>query len=136
MGITCIVLLVCLLFNFRGERHHLEIENQISVSYSKPVVRETTILRHRFLKSRVLYYPNGSATFQHSLLLSGDIELNPGPRAWNYEDDDELLDIKRPRFEGGKELQRQTIDLSKCIFCQCVKKMVRERCKSSKLTSL
>ena len=37
------------------------------------------VLHHRlhFSKSRTLYYANSSATFQ--LILSGDIEINPGP---------------------------------------------------------
>jgi hypothetical protein len=37
------------------------------------------LIRSTFLCSRISFYPNSCATFQLELLLSGDIELNPGP---------------------------------------------------------
>ena len=38
------------------------------------------LLRHKkYLGTRIPYYGNSSATFQHDILLAGDINPNPGP---------------------------------------------------------
>ena len=42
------------------------------------------ILRKSFTSSRINYYPNSIASYQVALLLrSGDVEPNPGPRAFH-----------------------------------------------------
>lgn len=55
------------LSSWKGLRRHLVI---------------STPRKHKFLSSRVSYYPNSVSSFHHlRLVLSGDVQLNPGPTA-------------------------------------------------------
>ncbi|XP_033117158.1 uncharacterized protein LOC117117083 [Anneissia japonica] len=48
------------------------------VSCDKSHVKK--LVHHRFLRGRIQYFSNSVATIQTELLISGDVQLNPGPR--------------------------------------------------------
>ena len=74
LALTSILLLLALLLNFNCDLNGDYGIHQKSNVFKLMSLKVSNIKRS---KSRVLYYSNSTASFQ--LVLSGDIELNPGP---------------------------------------------------------
>ncbi|XP_071476149.1 uncharacterized protein [Diadema antillarum] len=67
----CLVLAVCLHVRLKGPKHY-------GRSTFLPFVRQPFVRKH-FLKCRISYSQNCSASFQIEILQDGDIHPNPGP---------------------------------------------------------
>ena len=81
MGVYLVKLLLLVSLLFISCDHKAEA----FVHHSGSTVRSTTG-QAKYSHRRIAYYSNSQSTFQLQLLISGDIELNPGPSSQGNED--------------------------------------------------
>ena len=64
-----------------------QVYNESSTTWNLSTIKFSSCHAYKnghFVKSTCLYYSNSSATFNYRLLLSGDIQTNPGPTCTAY----------------------------------------------------
>ena len=60
------------------------LENEISTSFASGTKVATCTIKRRFLRRRLLYFPNGTESFNPvmtQIILSGDVHPQPGPNS-------------------------------------------------------
>jgi hypothetical protein len=65
--------------------------------------RKRHIFVHRFFHRPIPYYSNSSAAFNDSILKSGDIESNPGPKKMVNSNSDTCTDHRKPKINTHQE---------------------------------
>ena len=78
----------------------------VNLPLNHSIVRRTFI-RKQFLQRRIVYYPNGQATFQCELLRDGDVHPNPGPDQQKSSTKLKYRPSFRPRYSLHELLELQ-----------------------------